>query len=80
MVSANGTANGIVWVTENSAAHAVLHAYDAADLSRELYNSGTAAGSRDVGPQPMKFASPVVAAGMVFVAGSDSLVIYGLLP
>ncbi|HEY1314437.1 MAG TPA: PQQ-binding-like beta-propeller repeat protein, partial [Steroidobacteraceae bacterium] len=36
-VSANGTANAIVWAHENSSP-AVLHAYDAANLGRELYN------------------------------------------
>jgi hypothetical protein len=45
-VSANGTNNGIVWAAENTDP-AVLHAYDANDLSRELYNSSQA-GSRDL--------------------------------
>src|SRR5262249_43671220 len=33
-ISANGTSNGIVWATENTNP-AVLHAYDATDLSNE---------------------------------------------
>ena len=37
-ISASGTANGIVWAVENKNP-AVLHAYDARDLSHELYNS-----------------------------------------
>jgi tetratricopeptide (TPR) repeat protein len=37
-VSANGTSNGIVWVVENRDP-AVLHAYNAATLAQELYNS-----------------------------------------
>ena len=45
-VSANGTANGIVWAHEN-ASPAVLHAYDAANLAHELYNSNQAAANRD---------------------------------
>ncbi len=42
-VSANGTANGIVWAHENTSP-AVLHAYDATNLAHELYNSNQAAG------------------------------------
>ena len=40
-VSANGTSNGIVWAIENTSP-AVLHAYDATNLSHELYNSNQA--------------------------------------
>ena len=38
VVSSNGTSNAIVWAHENSSP-AVLHAYDAADLTHELYRS-----------------------------------------
>src|SRR5262249_28092883 len=38
VVSANGTSDAIVWTHENGV-NAVLHAYDATDLSIELYNS-----------------------------------------
>ena len=44
-VSANGASNGIVWTVENSVP-AALHAYDAADISKELFNSKQA-GARD---------------------------------
>ena len=37
-ISANGTANGIVWAHENLNT-AVLHAYDATNLATELYSS-----------------------------------------
>jgi len=45
-VSASGTSNGIVWAHEN-AGTAVLHAYDATNLTNELYNSIQAASGRD---------------------------------
>jgi len=45
VVSASGTTNGIVWAHENTSP-AVLHAYDAANLAHELYNSNQAAGGR----------------------------------
>jgi outer membrane protein assembly factor BamB len=77
-VSANGNANGIVWAHEN-ANPAVLHAYDAANLATELYNSNQAAGGRDhLGPGN-KFITPIVADGKVFVAGTGALAVFGLL-
>ena len=55
-ISANGTSNAILWAVENSS-NAVLHAYDAANLANELYNSNQASGGRD---QPgIRLARPV---------------------
>ena len=82
-VSANGNANGIVWAVDNDAyysAHqgsAVLHAYDARNLSRELYNS--AQRPRDNPGPASKFTVPTIAAGKVFVGTANSLSVYGLL-
>jgi len=81
VVSANGNSNGIVWtlqVDHQLSDAAVLHAYDANDLSRELYNS-MQAGSRDQGGAAVKFAVPVVVNGKVYVGGGDQLTVYGLL-
>ena len=84
-VSANGNSNGIVWAVESDAyfdAHqgpAVLHAYDATDLSRELYNSNQRS-ARDNPGQASKFTVPTVANGKVFVGGANQLSVYGLLP
>ncbi|HVX10938.1 MAG TPA: DUF4214 domain-containing protein [Pirellulales bacterium] len=66
-ISANGTANGIVWVVDLS--NNELQAYDASNLSRELYSSpiGTA----------VKFSTPTIADGHVFVGTANSLVIFG---
>ncbi len=77
-ISANGTANGIVWVVENGGP-AVLHAYDATNLANELYNSNQVANGRDqfVGN---KFITPVVTGGKVFVGTPNSVVVFGLLP
>jgi hypothetical protein len=78
IVSANGTANGIVWAVENNNP-AVLHAYDATNLSRELYNSNQA-GSRDQFGPGNKFISPVVVNGQVFVGTQNGVAKFGLLP
>ena len=79
VVSANGTANGIVWAYEN-ATPAVLHAYDATNLTHELYNSNQAANARDNFGAGNKFIAPTVADGKVFVGTTNSVGVFGLLP
>jgi hypothetical protein len=78
VVSANGTANAIVWAHENSNP-AVLHAYDAANLTHELYNSNQAANNRDLFGAGNKFITPTVADGKVFVGTQNSVAVFGLL-
>ncbi len=82
-VSADGNSNGIVWTVERGATvdgvhPGVLHAYDATDLSKELYNSGQSNG-RDqfVGG---KFITPMIAHGKVYVATPSGIAVFGLLP
>ena len=75
-ISASGTSNGIVWVVENSSP-AVLHAYDASNLSNELYNSAQASGGVD-NFSSNKFISPVVANGRVYVGTPSSVAVFGL--
>jgi len=77
-VSANGAANGIVWAHEN-ADPAVLHAFDAANLARELYNSNQATGSRDHFGTGNKFITPAVADGKVLVGTTNGVAVFGLL-
>jgi outer membrane protein assembly factor BamB len=79
VVSANGTANAIVWAYENTSP-AVLHAYAAANLATELYNSSQASNGRDQFGAGNKNIAPVVADGKVFVATTNSVAVFGLLP
>jgi outer membrane protein assembly factor BamB len=72
-ISANGTTHGILWAAENEDP-AVLHAYDASDLSRELYNSNQAPNSRDHFGSRAKFSVPTVANGKVYVAATGGTV------
>ena len=76
-VSANGTTNGIVWAIENSGA--VLYAYDATDLTKELYNSNQAAGNRDHF-SGNKFITPMIVNAKVYVGTQTTVAVFGLLP
>jgi len=76
-VSANGATNGIVWAIENNGA--VLYAYDATDLTKELYNSNQAANNRDHF-SGNKFITPIVVNGKVYVGTQTSVAVFGLLP
>ena len=76
-ISANGTSNGIVWAAENGTP-AVLHAYDASNLSRELYNSNQAPDGRDQFGDGNKFIVPTVVNGRVYVGTTTGVGVFGL--
>lgn len=75
-VSANGTSNGIVWVVEDGGTLGILHAYNAANLGNELYNSSQA-GTRDQFTDG-KFITPMIANGKVYVGTTSSVAVFGL--
>ena len=76
-ISANGLRNGILWATENLD-QAVLHAYDAKDLSHELYNSNQAPSGKDHFGSGNKFITPAIANGKVYVGTIDGVGVFGL--
>jgi hypothetical protein len=66
-ISANGAKNGIVWILSSKVWNgvdqpAILFAYDAANVSRELYNS-TQNPTRDRAGNALRFTIPTVANG-----------------
>jgi uncharacterized protein (TIGR03437 family) len=77
VVSANGDANGIVWLSEPGSG-GTLHAFDASNLGHELYNSQMDQ-ARDALGSFVKFSVPVVANGKVYVGTANSLAVFGLL-
>ncbi len=85
-VSAYGSlsSTGILWATSTSAENlpgpGTLHAFDALDVSVELWNSDMT-GTRDTLGNFTKYSNPTVANGKVFQASSSGeIVVYGLLP
>jgi hypothetical protein len=86
-ISSNGDSNAIVWALDtgtyvhrsNSTGQpAVLRAFDARDLSREIYNSNENFPQDNAG-KAVKFAVPTVANGKVYVGTQTELTVYGLL-
>jgi outer membrane protein assembly factor BamB len=89
VVSSNGkkAGTGILWALQPGHCSAgrcepqspgILHAYDATNLSRELYTSDQNP-ERDGMDSYQRFTRPVVADGKVFVCSQSTLSIYGLL-
>ncbi len=77
-ISADGLSNGILWAVGNLA-NAVLYAYDAGDLSKELYDSTQAPGGRDNFGTGNKFITPTIANGKVYVGTTSGVGVFGLL-
>jgi outer membrane protein assembly factor BamB len=77
-ISANGARDGIVWVLENKDP-AVLHAYDAGNVTRELYNSNQAWFGRDHFGAGNKFITPMIANGKVYVGTTNGVGVLGML-
>jgi len=86
-VSSHSNSHGIVWALDTSrygfpsslgSGPAVLHAYDATNLSRELWNSSQATG--DQAGNAVKFTVPTIANGKVYIGTRTEIDVYGLLP
>jgi hypothetical protein len=88
-ISANGNTNGIVWSIDSSQygspgpgpGPAVLHAHDASNVSKELYNSTQAQSpvNRDRAGNAVKFSVPIIANGKVYVGATNEVDVYGIL-
>jgi Divergent InlB B-repeat domain len=83
VISADGNANGILWTLDNSSYGStccqLLYAFDATNLGTMLYSSAQAASSRDSLGGAIKFTSPMVANGKVYVGSQNQVSVFGLL-
>jgi uncharacterized protein YjdB len=77
-ISANGSSNGIVWaildgvpLQQGTPTAATLYAYDADNFPNMLYNSSQ--NSADAAGYSIKFTSPVVANGKVYISTGHDL-------
>jgi len=78
-ISANNTKAGIVWLIKvQSGQAATLYAYDAKDLTHELYDSAQS-GNRDKAGLGMKYSVPTIANGKVYIGTQTEVDVYGLL-
>ncbi|MGD0086620.1 MAG: PA14 domain-containing protein [Verrucomicrobiota bacterium] len=77
VVSANGTNNAIAWVIEADSSPEILRAYNAYNLSQELYNSSQNPSRDNAGTGPCKFVVPTVVNGKVYVGAEFSLSVFG---
>lgn len=83
-ISANGAHDGIVWTVSGRTWEvfpeklATLHAFDAMDLSKELYSSATNS-DRDRAGISVRFAIPTIANGRVYIGARGEVDVYGLL-
>jgi hypothetical protein len=76
-ISANGSSNAILWAVENGTT-GILRAYDATNLTSELYNSSTNI-TRDQF-ESNKFMVPTVANGKVYIGTPTGVAVFGTLP
>jgi hypothetical protein len=75
-ITANGTADGILWCV---GLDGVVHALDATDVSKELWSSAQDA-ARDALGSTGKWQFPTVVNGKAYIpSGKGQLVVYGLL-
>jgi outer membrane protein assembly factor BamB len=79
-ISAKDSTSGIVWALEvlDATGQAVLHAYSAANVANELYNSTI--NPRDMLDTGVTFAVPTIGNGKVYVGQVDQLSVFGQLP
>ncbi len=79
--SSNGATGGIVWTVQvdqyMTTGPAVLHAYDASNLFNELFNSSASPANQAGGA--VKFVTPTIANGRVYVGLTNEVDIHGLL-
>jgi hypothetical protein len=84
VLSSHGPNNAIVWLIDASGAlstpntSAILRAFDAGNVSNEIYNSAMLP-TRDAAGPAVKFTVPTVANGKIYLGTQTELDVYGLV-
>lgn len=82
VITSNGTSNGVLWAVRSDGYNgnnaALLEAYDATNVSRQLYTSAQMSG-RDQAGAAVKFVVPTVVNGQVYIGTQHEVDVYGLL-
>ncbi|HEX4086995.1 MAG TPA: fibronectin type III domain-containing protein, partial [Chthoniobacteraceae bacterium] len=77
-ITASGTSNALLWALDYQSRQ--LRVYDAQDLTQEYWTSDMAPHHRDQLGPVVKFSTPTVAGGMVFVGTTKGVYAYGGAP
>jgi len=77
-LTANGNSNAILWAVSH--AQHILYAFDPNNLANMFYNSKQALHARDAMSLTIRFITPTISNGKVYVGGKAQLTVFGLLP
>jgi len=77
-ITANGNSNGILWAIRHTSP--ALFAFDPTNLANKFYDSTQALSARDKLIPVVRFVTPTISDGKVYIGGTAALEVYGLLP
>ena len=77
-ITASEKSNGILWAIRHT--NPALFAFDPTNLANEFYDSTQALQARDHVLPVIRFATPTISNGKVYIGGTTALQVYGLLP
>jgi hypothetical protein len=77
-ITANGNSNGILWAIRHTSP--ALFAFDPTNLANKFYDSTQALSARDKLIPIVRFVTPTISNGKVYIGGTAALEVYGLLP
>ncbi len=77
-ITAKGNTNGILWAIRHT--NPALFAFDPTNLANEFYDSAQAPKARDKLSPVVRFVTPTISNGKVYIGGTSTLTAFGLLP
>jgi hypothetical protein len=77
-ITSNGNSSGILWAIRHTTP--ALFAFDPTNLANKFYDSTIALSGRDKMVPVVRFVTPTISNGKVYIGGKAALEAYGLLP